>query len=157
MLKIGDQIEDFTLPDQNNKNISLRDYKEEWIVVYFYPKDNTPGCTIEACDFSENFEDLDAVILGVSPDTPRKHSNFIKKYSLKITLLADVEKELCQKFNLWKQKKFMGREYMGVERTTFLISPNGKLAFKWENVKVKGHVDEVKIKLEELKELYKNK
>lgn len=154
MLEIGNKLENFCLPNENSQIISLTDFRGKWIILYFYPKDNTPGCTTQACDFSENiinFEKLDAVVLGVSPDTARKHSNFITKYDLKITLLADINKELCQKFGLWKKKKFMGKEYMGVERTTFLISPDGNLAFKWENVKVKDHIYDIKLKLEELK------
>ena len=154
MLEIGDTIPDFCLPNQDEEEICFRDIKGRWIVLYFYPKDNTPGCTTEACDFTEALPDfiaLEAIVLGISPDSPKKHRNFIEKKGLKITLLADEEKELCKKFGVWQLKKNYGREYMGVVRSTFLIAPNGTLAYKWEKVRVKGHVDEVKTKLEELK------
>ena len=154
MLEIGDQVPDFCLPNQDEEEICLRDIRGRWIVLYFYPKDNTPGCTTEACDFTAalpDFEGLDAIILGVSPDSPKKHRNFIEKKDLKITLLADEEKELCKTFGVWQLKKNYGREYMGVVRSTFLIDPEGKLAAKWEKVRVKGHVDTVKAKLEELR------
>ncbi|QOR61629.1 thioredoxin-dependent thiol peroxidase [Sulfurovum sp. ST-21] len=153
MLNVGDTVPDFCLPNQDEEEICLRDIKGKWIVLYFYPKDNTPGCTTEACDFTAalpDFEGLNAVVLGVSPDSPKKHRNFIEKKDLKITLLSDEEKELCQIFGVWQLKKNYGREYMGVVRSTFIIDPDGKIAAKWEKVKVKGHVDEVKAKLEEL-------
>ncbi len=150
MLNVGDTVPDFCLPNQDEEEICLRDIKGRWIVLYFYPKDNTPGCTTEACDFTAalpEFEGLDAIVLGVSPDSPRKHRNFIEKKDLKITLLADEEKELCNLFGCWQLKKNYGREYMGVVRSTFIIDPEGKVAAKWEKVRVKGHVDEVKAKL----------
>jgi len=153
MLNVGDTVVDFCLPNQDEEEICLRDIKGKWIVLYFYPKDNTPGCTTEACDFTAalpDFEGLNAVVLGVSPDSPKKHRNFIEKKDIKITLLSDEEKELCQIFGVWQLKKNYGREYMGVVRSTFIIDPDGKIAAKWEKVKVKGHVDEVKAKLEEL-------
>lgn len=154
MAQIDDKIEDFCLPNQDEEEICFRDIKGKWIVLYFYPRDNTPGCTTEACDFTAalpDFEGLDAIVLGVSPDSPKKHRNFIEKKELKITLLADEDKELCQALGVWQLKKFMGRESMGVVRTTFIINPEGKVAAKWEKVRVKGHVDTVKAKLEELK------
>jgi len=153
MPNIGDSVPDFCLPNQDEEEICLRDIKGRWIVLYFYPKDNTPGCTTEACDFTAalpDFEGLDAIVLGVSPDSPKRHRNFIEKKDLKITLLADEEKELCNLFGCWQLKKNYGREYMGVVRSTFIIGPDGKVAAKWEKVRVKGHVDEVKAKLEEL-------
>ena len=153
MLNVGDAVPDFCLPNQDEEEICLRDIKGRWIVLYFYPKDNTPGCTTEACDFTAalpDFEGLNAIVLGVSPDSPRKHRNFIEKKDLKITLLADEEKELCNLFGCWQLKKNYGREYMGVVRSTFIIDPEGKVAAKWEKVRVKGHVDEVKAKLAEL-------
>jgi peroxiredoxin Q/BCP len=156
MLEIGSAIPAFCLPNQDEEEICFRDIKGRWAVIYFYPKDNTPGCTTEACDFTEalpDFTALETIILGVSPDTPKKHRNFIEKKKLKITLLADEDKELCKTFGVWKLKKFMGREYMGVVRSTFLIDPDGTLAYKWEKVKVKGHVDAVKEKLKELQGL----
>ena len=153
MLEIGDAIPDFCLPNQDEEEICFRDIKGRWAVVYFYPKDNTPGCTTEACDFTAalpDFTEMEAIILGVSPDSPKKHRNFIEKKELKITLLADEEKELCKSFGMWQLKKFMGKEYMGVVRSTFLIAPDGTLAYKWEKVRVKNHVQDVKEKLAEL-------
>jgi len=153
MLEIGDSVPSFCLPNQDEEEICFRDIKGRWIVLYFYPKDNTPGCTTEACDFTEalpDFTGMEAMILGVSPDSPKKHRNFIEKKELKITLLADEEKELCQSFGIWQLKKFMGREYMGVVRSTFILSPEGKIAYAWSKVRVKNHVEEVKAKLMEL-------
>jgi len=153
MLKVGDTVPDFCLPNQDEEEICLRDIKGRWIVLYFYPKDNTPGCTTEACDFTvalPDFNGLDAIVLGVSPDSPKKHRNFIEKKALKITLLADEDKELCNLMGVWQLKKFMGKEYMGVVRSTFIINPEGKVAASWEKVRVKGHVDEVKATLEKL-------
>ena len=122
-------------------------------MLYFYPKDNTPGCTTEACDFTAalpDFESLDAIVLGVSPDSPEKHRKFIEKKELKITLLADEDKELCNLMGVWQLKKFMGKEYMGVVRSTFIINPAGEVAAVWSKVRVKGHVDAVKEKLSQL-------
>ena len=165
MLKIGDKAPEFCLPNQDEVEICSRDLKGKWIVFYFYPRDNTPGCTNEACDFTdanEHFEDLNGVILGVSPDSPKKHKNFIEKKNLGITLLADEDKAICQAYGVWQLKKFMGRESMGVVRTTFIIDPDGNIAYIWDKVSVrkkktvKGekieilHANEVKDKLEEL-------
>ncbi|MBN2893337.1 MAG: thioredoxin-dependent thiol peroxidase, partial [Bacteroidales bacterium] len=126
--------------------ICFRDIKGKWIVLYFYPKDNTPGCTTEACDFTATllaFDDLDAIILGVSPDSAAKHRNFIEKKDIGFTLLSDEEKTMCQAYGVWQLKKFMGKEYMGVVRTTFIIDPDGKIAQIWDKVKVKGHAQDV--------------
>lgn len=165
MLEVGSIAPDFCALNQDDVEISLKDIKGNWIVLYFYPRDNTPGCTTEACDFTEKlpeFDELDATILGVSPDTPQKHRNFIEKQNLAITLLADTEKKMCEDYGVWQLKKFMGRESMGVVRSTFIIDPDGKIAAVWEKVsvrkkrKVKGetvetlHVNEVKEKLKEL-------
>ena len=153
MLEVGNAVPDFCLPNQDEEELCFRDIKGKWIVLYFYPKDNTPGCTTQACAFTEalpNFEALDALILGVSPDSPKKHRNFIEKKALKITLLADEEKALCHQFGVWQLKKFMGKEYMGVVRSTFIINPKGEIAEVWEKVRVKEHVAEVEKRLEEL-------
>jgi len=153
MLNVGDVVPDFCLPNQDDEEICFRDIKGRWIVLYFYPKDNTPGCTTEACDFTAalpNFDGLEAMVLGVSPDSPKKHRSFIEKKELKITLLADEEKELCNLFGIWQLKKFMGKEYMGVVRSTFIINPEGKIAALWTKVRVKEHVATVQAKLEEL-------
>ena len=154
MLEVGDKAPEFCLPNQDENEVCLRDLKGKWIVLYFYPKDNTPGCTTEACDFTENlpdFEELDAVVLGVSPDSPKKHRNFIEKKELGITLLSDENKEVLESYGVWQLKKMCGREYMGVVRSTFLIDPDGNIAEKWSNVRVKGHVQKVKERLKSLK------
>ncbi len=153
MLEIGDKIPDFCAINQDEEEICFRDIKGRWIVLYFYPKDNTKGCTLEAVDFTQNLDDfnsLGAVILGVSPDSPKRHRNFIEKQNLKITLLADENKELAKLFGVWRLKKNYGREYMGIVRSTFIITPDGTLAYKWNNVRVKEHVQKVKEKLNEL-------
>lgn len=153
MLEAGVKAPEFCLPNQDEVEICLRDFQGKWVVLYFYPKDNTPGCTTEACDFTDeqpNFKELDAVILGVSPDSTKKHQNFIAKKDLKITLLADEEKKVATLYDVWKMKKNYGREYMGIVRTTFLIDPKGKIAKIWNNVRVKGHVEKVKEELTKL-------
>jgi len=153
MLEVGTTVPDFCLPNQDDEEICFRDVKGKWIVLYFYPKDNTPGCTTQACDFTvaePDFSKLDTIILGVSPDSPKKHRSFIEKKELGITLLADEEKELCKLFGIWQLKKFMGKEYMGVVRSTFIINPKGKIAATWTKVRVKEHANIVKAKLEEL-------
>lgn len=153
MLAVGDSVPDFCVANQDEEEICFRDIRGRWIVLYFYPKDNTPGCTTEACDFTQslpNFTTLSTIVLGVSPDSPLKHRKFIEKKDLKITLLSDEDKSLCKAFGVWRPKKFMGKEYLGVVRSTFLISPDGKVAYAWDKVRVKGHVLDVKEKLEEL-------
>jgi len=165
MLKIGDKAPDFCAFNQDDTEICLRDIVGKWIVLYFYPKDLTPGCTTQACDFTNNqflFDDLKATIIGISPDDTKKHRQFIEKYDLGITLLSDSNKKICQDYKVWQLKKFMGKEFMGVVRTTFIINPKGEIAFIWDKVSVrkkisvKGekvevlHVDEVRKKLEEL-------
>jgi peroxiredoxin Q/BCP len=155
MLEIGTEVENFCLPNQDEEEICFRDIRGQWIVLYFYPKDNTPGCTTQACDFTEalpNFRSLHATILGVSPDSPKKHRNFIEKKELGITLLSDEEKELCSAFGVWQLKKFMGKEYMGVVRSTFIINPEGKIAKVWTKVRVKGHVAQVQEVLRQLQQ-----
>ena len=153
MFKIGEKAPALSLPNQDEVEISLRDLEGKWIVLYFYPKDNTPGCTTEACDFTAalpNFEGLNAVILGVSPDSPKKHRSFIEKQKLGLTLLSDESTEVAQSYGVWQLKKFCGKEYMGIVRSTFLINPEGKIVSIWENVKVAGHASAVKEKLEAL-------
>jgi peroxiredoxin Q/BCP len=165
MLKVGTKAPEFCAPNQDDVEICLRDILGKWIVLYFYPKDNTPGCTNEACDFTTampEFDNLDAIILGVSPDSSEKHRKFIEKYDLSITLLADEEKQMCNDYGVWQLKKFMGRESMGVVRTTFIINPEGKIAAVWNKVnvrkkkKVNGetievlHANEVKTTLQQL-------
>jgi len=154
MLKVGDKAPDFCLPNQDSEEICLRDFAGSWVVLYFYPKDNTPGCTTEALDFTalkSEFEKEGATILGVSPDSIKRHQNFITKKELQITLLSDEDKEVAQKYGVWQLKKMYGREYMGIVRSTFLIDPDGNIAEIWTKVKVKGHAQEVLEKLKELK------
>ncbi|MBW4556249.1 MAG: thioredoxin-dependent thiol peroxidase [Trichormus sp. ATA11-4-KO1] len=149
----GQTAPDFSTPDQNNHLLSLSDFSGQWIVLYFYPKDDTPGCTTEAKDFSElypDFSTLGAKILGVSPDSGKAHCKFIDKHNLSITLLSDPEHHLIEAYGAWRLKKFMGKEYMGVARSTFLISPDGIIADIWPNVKTKGHAQAVLTKLQEL-------
>ncbi len=153
MLEIGMNAPEFCLPNQDDVEICFRDLKGKWIVLYFYPKDNTPGCTTQACDFTEaapDFSDLDAIILGVSADSTQKHRNFIEKKDLCITLLSDESTEMMQEYGVWQLKKNYGKEYMGIVRTTYIIDPNGVIRAKWEKVRVKEHVLKVKEELEKL-------
>jgi thioredoxin-dependent peroxiredoxin len=152
-MNIGDTAPQFTVPNQNGEKVSLSDFNGKWIILYFYPKDNTPGCTIEAIDFTARkakFEKLNAVVLGVSKDSPKSHCNFMEKQNLTIILLSDEEKEVQQKYEAWGPKKFMGREFTGTLRSTVLINPKGKIAFHWKNVKAKGHAEEVLEKLRKI-------
>lgn len=129
----------------NEKEFSLNDFKGQRVILYFYPKDNTSGCTQEACDFRNNINRLTsyATVIGVSPDSIKSHKSFKEKQSLNFILLSDPEHKLAEKFEVWKEKSMYGRKYMGIERTTFIIDKNGKIEKEWRKVKVKGHVDEV--------------
>jgi peroxiredoxin Q/BCP len=154
MLEVGTKAVEFCLPNQDGIEICLRDLENKWVVLYFYPKDNTPGCSTQACDFTakvDEFEDMDAIILGVSPDSIKKHQNFIAKKELDITLLSDESKDVLESYGVWQLKKNFGKEYMGVVRTTYIINPTGNIAYRWDKVKVKGHINEVLEKLKELK------
>lgn len=153
MLEVGNKAPEFCLPNQDDVEICSRDLKGKWIVLYFYPKDNTPGCTTEACEFTEaepQFDDLNAIILGVSADSTKKHRNFIEKQNLNITLLSDESTEMMQEFGVWQMKKNYGKEYMGIVRSTFIIDPKGTIQAVWNNVRVKEHVAKVQEKLTEL-------
>ncbi len=144
--KKGTKAKNFTLPDQDGKLHTLKEYLGKWVVLYFYPKDDTPGCTVEACQFRDNFPKFKrskAVVLGVSADPVKKHAKFVTKYELPFTLLADEEKEVVNLYGVWAKKKFMGREYMGILRTSFLIDPEGKISKVYENVKPELHAEEV--------------
>lgn len=155
-LQIKDEAPLFSLPNQDNVEISLLNFRGSYVVLYFYPKDKTPGCTTEACDFRDSMESLNAlgaVVLGVSPDSTKSHQSFINKESLNFTLLSDTNKEVLKMYGAFGVKKLYGKEYEGVIRSTFLIDPQGKIAHIWRNVKVKGHIKEVREKLEALKEL----
>jgi peroxiredoxin Q/BCP len=142
----GDKAPDFNLPASNGKNIALKDLKGRNVVVYFYPKDDTPGCTVEACGLRDSFkkiEELDTVILGVSPDSLASHGKFISKFQLPFTLLADEDKKMCQDYGVWVEKSMYGKKYMGVTRTTFIIDKKGNIAQVFEKVKPEGHAAEV--------------
>jgi len=146
MLDIGSKAPDFTAETDSGETISLKDFRGKKVVLYFYPKDDTTGCTKEACDFRDNFARLKragAVVLGVSPDPVKKHVKFKEKYDLPFTLVSDPDKTICGLYDVWKEKSMYGRKYMGVERSTFIIDENGKIAAIWRKVKVPGHVDEV--------------
>ena len=139
-LEIGTQAPEFCIPNQDEVEICLRDLKGKWIVLYFYPKDNTTGCSTPAYDFTQaepQFDDLDAVILGISPDSCKKHRNFIIKKNLDITLLSDEDKTVCSLYGVWQQKKMAGHEYMGIVRTTYLIDPTGIISAVWNKVRVR--------------------
>ena len=155
MIKVDEKAPEFCLPNQDDVEICLRDLKGKWIVLYFYPKDNTPGCTTEACEFTEalpDFNDLDAVILGVSADSTKKHRNFIEKKELGITLLSDESTDMMQEYGVWQLKKNYGKEYMGIVRTTLIINPEGVVKALFEKVRVKDHVANVQKTLQELQE-----
>lgn len=144
--KKGTKAKNFILLDQEGIPHELKQYLGKWVVLYFYPKDDTPGCTVEACQFRDNFPKFKrslAVVLGVSVDAVKKHAKFVTKYELPFTLLADEEKKVVELYGVWAKKKFMGREFMGILRTSFLISPEGKIAKVYENVKPDGHAEEV--------------
>lgn len=146
MIEIGQKAPKLNLLDETENYISLNSFPDKNIVLYFYPKDDTPGCTKESIEFSQlkkEFELNDTVILGASKDSIKKHQKFIKKHDLTIKLLVDEDGSLCENYSVWKLKKFMGREYMGIERSTFLIDKNRIIKNIWRKVSVKGHVEEV--------------
>lgn len=145
-VQIGQQVPDFILPASNGGKVSLSDYRGKYVVLYFYPKDMTPGCTTESCDFrdyNEQFEQSGSVVLGISPDDLTTHNEFIAKHELPFLLLSDIDHQVCQLFGVWVLKNVNVRESMGVERSTFLIDPEGKLVKEWHRVVVLGHVEEV--------------
>ena len=144
--KEGSQAPDFDLPASSGGNIALKDLRGKNVVIYFYPKDDTPGCTVEACGFRDTFkeiETLNAVILGVSPDSVTSHGKFISKFKLPFPLLADEDKKMCEAYGVWVEKSMYGRKYMGVARTTFVIDKTGKIAKVFEKVKPEGHNQEI--------------
>lgn len=152
MIKEGAKAPDFKLPDQHGKEIRLSDFKGKNVVLYFYPKDDTSGCTKEACSFRDElpeFNDLNAVIIGVSPDTVASHIKFAEKYNLPFILLSDENKKVVEKYEVWKQKSMYGRNYMGVERSTFVIDKEGKIKKIFRKVNVDKHSEEVKEALQE--------
>ncbi|HIF37104.1 MAG: thioredoxin-dependent thiol peroxidase [Methanobacteriota archaeon] len=154
ILEVGDSAPDFDIPNQNGDIINLKNFENKWSVIYFYPRDDTPGCTIEAKEFTDlnkQFEKLGCSIVGVSPDNEAKHCKFIDKYDLKIDLLADTEKTMLDDYGVWQEKSMYGKTYMGVVRTTYLINPDGNIAEAWTKVKAKGHAEAVLERLIELK------
>ncbi len=146
MLEEGKKAPDFKLKNQDSKIISLNDFKGKNIILYFYPKDNTSGCTKEACNFRDEFprfKNVDAVILGVSPDSVESHKKFAEKYNLPFNLLSDENRNVLEKYGVWKEKSMYGRKYMGVERTTVVIDENGKIKKIFPKVNVEGHNKEI--------------
>lgn len=154
MPETGKKAPAFSLPAHPEKSVKLGQFKgKKNVVLYFYPKDNTPGCTQEACDFRDNLGRLnsaDTVVLGISPDSVASHAKFAEKFDLPFTLLADEDHAICEKYGVWVEKKNYGKTYMGVQRATFLIDKEGKIAAVWPKVTVAGHVDEVAAKVAEL-------
>jgi len=152
-LEIGDQAPDFCLPDMDNEEVCLSDLKGHFSVLYFYPKDNTTGCTMEARDFTERldkFKDFDVPVIGISPDSIESHRNFIKKHRLEVRLLSDEDHVVLERYGAWQKKRMYGKEFMGVVRTTFILNPECRIAAAWHKVKVPGHVDDVLKKVTQL-------
>jgi peroxiredoxin Q/BCP len=154
MIEIGKPAPDLSLKNQADQDVRLSALDGQWVVLYFYPRDNTPGCTVEACEFTAGvaeFAALDAVVLGCSPDTTRKHRNFIEKFDLKIALLSDPDHKVMEEYGAWGEKKMYGRTFLGVKRSTVIIDPSGKVAHHWRNVRARGHARKVRDKLEALR------
>ncbi len=142
----GKTAPNFSLQDQDEKTHTLKDYQGNWVLIYFYPKDDTPGCTKQACAIRDEFpafKKLNCVVFGISTDTEKSHKKFEKKFDLPFTLLADTEKKVVNAYGVWAPKKFMGREFLGTLRTSFLINPEGKIAKVYEKVKPELHAEEV--------------
>ena len=153
-LKVGVDAPEFSLPDKDNRLVNLKDFKGKYVILYFYPKDNTPGCTTEAIGFTgilPELQKLNATVIGISPDSPESHAKFVEKKNLKVILLSDTDKKIIKAYGKWGKKTFRGKEYLGVTRSTFLIDPEGKIVYIWPKVSVKGHPEEVKKILEELR------
>lgn len=153
MIKLGDKAPDFTLKDADKIEVGLKDKKGKWVVLYFYPKDNTPGCTTEATQFTahiKDFREMNAEVLGVSADTCESHEKFMVKFDLGVRLLSDPEHKVLERYSAWGEKKMYGKVFMGIERSTVLIDPEGRIAWHWPKVKADGHAEEVLAKLKEL-------
>ena len=146
ILEAGAQAPEFKLANKDGKNIGLKDFAGQWVILYFYPKDNTSGCTKEAIAFSglqKEFKDKNAVILGISPDSEKSHQRFAEKHDLRVELLSDPDHTVCEAFGVWQLKKMCGRESMGVVRSTFIINPEGSIEKSWTKVKVDNHAENV--------------
>lgn len=146
MLEVGSKAPNFSLPDSEGIKVSLSDYKDQNVILYFYPKDMTSGCTQEACDFRDllpKFENKNAVVIGISTDSVASHKKFVEKYNLPFILLSDEDKKVVEKYGVWKEKSMYGKKYMGIERTTFIIGKEGKIKRVFPKVKVAGHAEEV--------------
>jgi peroxiredoxin Q/BCP len=151
-LKDNDKAPEFTLPDQDGKEIKLKDYRSQYVVLYFYPRADTPGCTIESCEFRDShkkIEKVNAIVLGISPDTSQAQKKFEEKFSLPFTLLADADKKVANLYGVMQEKNMYGKKVMGVARTTFIIGPDGKIKHIFEKVKPEGHAEEVLAYLKE--------
>ena len=149
----GKKAPAFTLQDQDEKKVSLSDFEGSWVVLYFYPRDDTPGCTTEACEFTDGIQDfrgMNAVVLGCSPDSPEKHRKFIAKYNLQVRLLSDPENGVMEAYGAWGEKNMYGKVTVGVIRSTVIIDPQGRVAHRWKRVKAKGHAEKVRERLEQL-------
>lgn len=152
MIEVGDTIPNFMAPNQDDVPISSQQLLGNWVVIYFYPKDDTPGCTQESCDFrdaTDRLKKLGCTIIGVSKDSVKSHTNFISKYSLPFDLLSDTDGKICDAFNVWVEKSMYGKKYFGIERSTFLVDPTGKIVHIWRKVTVKDHVTSVMRVLQE--------
>lgn len=157
MIKPGQKAPEFVLLDQDGTLRRLSDYKGRWVVLYFYPKDDTPGCTTEACqmrDYLPHFDLLDAVVLGVSADSVDSHKKFARKYELPFALLVDQDKEASQAYGVWGEKSMMGRIFQGIHRTTFIVNPAGVVAKVYEKVSTNGHAEQVARDIETIKETF---
>lgn len=154
-LEVGNVAPLFTLKNQDGEKVALKDYAGKYVVVYFYPKADTPGCTTEACEFTESirdFEKLDAIVLGVSPDEPSALKKFQEKYKLKVTLLSDPDHKVMEKYEAWGEKNMYGKISVGVIRSTVIVGPDGKIAHRWKRAKAKGHAAKVAEVVAELKQ-----
>jgi thioredoxin-dependent peroxiredoxin len=146
LIETGQAAPPWRLRDQHGREHALKDYRGRWVVLYFYPRDATPGCTTEACGFRDahvDFESRGAAVLGVSPDDEASHDRFARKHDLPFALLADIDKQVCQSYGVWQAKMLYGRSFMGVMRTTYLIDPKGRVAQRWDKVRVANHEQEV--------------
>ena len=143
----GQVAPEITLPNQDGQDVELKHYLGSWVVLFFYPKDLTPGCTVEACDFSDSYRELTQIgvqVFGISKDTVKKHKDFWNKYSFPYDLLSDQEGDVCERYGVWQEKSMFGKRYFGIARTTYIIDPKGDVARVFSDVKVTGHVSEVK-------------